>query len=260
MKKRLLTSMVTLTSIAVLAACGSSQPKETAKSAAKETTEVTTTEATTQTTTKEATTTSAAKTTTTSAATTTSSAAAKKTTTAATGFSGKNYADTEHIEFAINGKVYKLGETTLQTLIDDGVPFEAEGLNNAGNNVNPNSQSDRFDIVLGDYWKLQVWTSNFTEQGKPAKDLPISDIFYPHKDDQTQSVLTFNFPWDLTLDSLKANAGEPTKFDHYDGGNGFTIDTADYRYESSLYLSEGGYQFEFQKGKLSSVRLIYIPR
>lgn len=244
MKKRLLTSMVTLTSIAVLAACGSSQPKETAKSAAKETTEVTTTEATTQTT-KEATTTSAA---------------AKKTTTAATGFSGKNYADTEHIEFAINGKVYRLGETTLQTLIDDGVPFEAEGLNNAGNNVNSNSQSDRFDIVLGDYWKLQVWTSNFTEQGKPAKDLPISDIFYPHKDDQTQNVLTFNFPWDLTLDSLKANAGEPTKFDHYDGGNGFTIDTADYRYESSLYLSEGGYQFEFQKGKLSSVRLIYIPR
>lgn len=164
------------------------------------------------------------------------------------------------MEFAINGKVYKLGETTLQTLIDDGVPFEADSINNAGNNVNPNGQSDTFKIVLGDYWNLQVWTANFTEEGKAAKDLPISKIFYPHKQDKTQNVLTFNFPMDITLDSLKANAGEPTKFDHYDGDNGYTIDTAEYKYDSSLYFSEGGYSFEFTKGQFNAVTISYIPR
>lgn len=42
MKRKLISSVITLTSIAVLAACGSSQTKETAKSSAKETTKVST--------------------------------------------------------------------------------------------------------------------------------------------------------------------------------------------------------------------------
>lgn len=252
MKRKLISSVITLTSIAVLAACGSSQTKETAKSSAKETTKVST-KKTTEATTKASTTTS-------SKATTSSSANKGKESKAASSFSGKNYADTDNMEFAINGKVYKLGETTLQTLIDDGVPFEEDSINNAGNNVNPNSQSDTFKIVLGDYWNLQVWTVNFTEEGKAAKDLPISEIYYPHKQDRTQNVLTFNFPMDITLDSLKANAGEPTKLDHYDGDNGYTIDTANYKYESSLYFSEGGYSFEFTKGRFNAVKISYIPR
>lgn len=175
------------------------------------------------------------------------------------GFSSSTYADKDHLEFAINGKVYRLGETTLQTLIDDGVPFDTSTLNNAGNTVNPNSQSDTFKIVLGDYWYLQIWVGNFTDAPVVAKDLPITDIYFPMKQDKTQDILTFNFSFDLTMEALKANSDEPTENRHYDGDGGFTSDNLDYRYESSQYISKYGYSFDFIKGRFDAVRLIYLP-
>lgn len=175
------------------------------------------------------------------------------------GFSSSTYADKDHLEFAINGKVYRLGETTLQTLIDDGVPFDTSTLNNAGNTVNPNSQSDTFKIVLGDYWYLQIWVGNFTDAPVVAKDLPITDIYFPMKQDKTQDILIFNFSFDLTMEALKANSGEPTENRHYDGDGGFTPDNLDYRYESSQYISKYGYSFDFIKGRFDAVRLIYLP-
>ena len=236
MKKQwFVASLVTLASVGVLAACGSSGTKSAEKPAV--TTEVTT-------------------------ETTTSSSVDKKEKKVAstTTFSSTKYADTDHMEFAINGKVYQLGETTLQTLIDDGVPFETDSLNNAGNNVNPNYESDTMKVVVGDYWNLQIWAVNFTDSAKPAKDLPITKIYFPFKKDKTQDVVTFNFPVDLSIDDLKANAGEPTENDHYEGDGGYTSDNMHYEYESSKYFSEGGYQFNFIKGVLDNVTITYIPR
>ena len=67
------------------------------------------------------------------------------------------YVDLNNMQFAINGKVYTLGKTTLQTLIDDDVPFDKDDLLNANNNIDKNSQSEGFEIELGEYWDAQVY-------------------------------------------------------------------------------------------------------
>ena len=68
-----------------------------------------------------------------------------------------SYVDLNNMQFAINGKVYTLGKTTLQTLIDDDVPFDKDDLLNANNNIDKNSQSEGFEIELGEYWDAQVY-------------------------------------------------------------------------------------------------------
>lgn len=237
MKKQwFVAGIITLASVSLLMACGSSDTKSVAKQ--EKTTEVTmeTTKSSDSVDKKE-----------------------KKSATASN-FSSTKYADTENMEFAINGKVYKLGETTIQTLIDDGVPFEENSLNNVGNNVNPDYVSDTFKVVVGEYWGLQIWAGNFTDAPKATKDLPITKIYFPFKKDQTQDILSFNFPTDLSMDDLKANSGEPTENDHYEGDGGYTSDNMQYEYESSTYLSKGGYQFNFIKGVLDNITITYIPR
>lgn len=251
MKKQwLVAGLIGLASVSVLTACGAAEKKEEAK---QETTSKAS-ESSTKESTKESTTESS------SSSSSSSAAEKKETTTAAADFAAKTYADLDNLEFAINGKVYRVGETTLQTLIDDGVPFDDRTVGNVGNNVNPNSQSDTFHVVLDDYWTLQIWTANFTEAGAVAKDLPISKIYLPLKPDKTQNVATLAVPFDVTMDALKANAGEPTEVDHYDGGDGYTSDTLEYQYESSQYYSKGGYQFDFVKEKLNGVYITYLPR
>ena len=66
------------------------------------------------------------------------------------------WADFDRMTFSVSGKTYTLGETTLQEMIDDGVPFEEDDLANAGNNVNPNYESSSFNITLGEYAFAQV--------------------------------------------------------------------------------------------------------
>lgn len=251
MKKQwLVAGLIGLASVSVLTACGAAEKKEEAKQEATSKTS----ESSTKESTKESTTESS------SSSSSSSAAEKKETTTAAAGFTAKNYADLDNMEFAINGKVYRVGETTLQTLIDDGVPFEQNSLNNAGNNVNPNASSSTFNVVVGDYWNLQLTVSNFTETAAAAKDLPISDLYFPLKKDRTQDVLTFAFPFDVTMDALKANAGEPTEVDHYEAEDGYTSDGLLYEYDSSKYFGQGGYEFEFIRGQFDGVFMKYLPR
>lgn len=176
------------------------------------------------------------------------------------GFTAKTYADTDNMEFSINGKVYKLGETTLQTLINDGVPFEEKSLANIENNVNPNSAAPTFHITLDNYWTLQVNVVNFTESPALAKDLPISDIYYPHKTDKEQSILKFAFPTTITVDDLKANSGEPTETDLYNPDANYKLEEFSYKYESSKYYRPGGITFEYENDLLKTVHMTYIPK
>lgn len=249
-KKWLIAGLICLTSTSVLAACGSKETDTKNEEQQTEQTSLSSTETiSTQATTSEA-----------STQASTQASSQKKTASSSAGFATKQYADTETMQFSINGKVYNMGETTLQTLIDDGIPFDENSLNNIENNVNPNGQSSVFKVVLGDYWNLQVSVANFTEEPKAAKDLPITDIYFPLKKDKTQSVVTFPFPEDLTIESLKANAGEPTEERHHDGNKGHYTDTLEYRYESSLYFTRGGYIFDFVDGRFNAVKISYIPR
>lgn len=70
------------------------------------------------------------------------------------------YVNIDKMQFSVNGNVYTLGETVLQTLIDDGVPFDDRDIANVNNNISANNQSQGFRIELGDYWTGQVFVLN----------------------------------------------------------------------------------------------------
>lgn len=172
-------------------------------------------------------------------------------------FASTKYADLDHRQFAINGKVYTLGVTTLQDMIDDGVPFDKDDIANANNNVNPDSGTD-FEIELGKYNYATVYVGNFTDDNKAAKDCPIREIYFSIDEDETQNVLSFNFPFSLTEDNLKENSGDPTDYGT-NTSNKYTYTTYEYKVESDDYYGESGYNFEFTNGKLSYVTIDYMP-
>ncbi len=269
MKKNTISVFVALLCAgSILAGCGGSgdAPETTAS-----TTEVTVTEAATETS-APAETTAPATTETTAPATTapatetsapapeTSAPAAETTAPAesAAASTGK-YVDLDNMQFSINGKTYTLGQTTLQQLIDDGVPFNEDDLANAGNNLSKNSESQGFRIELAEYWSAQVYVLNDTDGNKTTSECYISKVYLPFKKDATQDILTFAFPLDITMDDLKANAGEPTDSSHYDGDDGYFSDKLEYTRDSSKYIGDYGYSFEFTKGKLQYITIDYMP-
>ena len=172
--------------------------------------------------------------------------------------SGALYVNFDEMNFYVNGKKFTLGKTTLQEMIDAGVPFDPEDLQNAGNNVKSNSESDCFKIMIGDYYYARVYFMNDTEDGKAAKDCFVHEISFRY--DDPQDVVTFDFPFDITMDSLKANSGEPNEDPfHYDGDGDYYSDTLKYTKESERYYNDSVYEFDFVRGEFDSIRMTYIP-
>lgn len=171
---------------------------------------------------------------------------------------GGRYVDFDNMQFAINGKTYTLGQTTLQELIDDGVPFNEDDIANASNNLNKNSQSSGFRIVLGDYWSGQVYVFNDSDAGKTASECYISEVYLPMHIGETQNVMSFAFPVDMTLDELLANESNPTDNRTYEGEN-HTTDTVEYKKDSTKYYGQYGYKFEFLDGVLQYITIDYLP-
>ena len=166
------------------------------------------------------------------------------------------YADLDNRSFAVNGKVYTLGVTTLQEMIDDGVPFDSNDIANANNNLNANSSSSGFRIVLGEYYDAQVYVGNFTDENKTAAECPICEIYLPVDLDQPNDILQFAFPLTITEDELVANSGEPTDKSEYTSDDGdYQSNTYEYKKDSDKYIGDSGYQFEFVNGEL---RYLYI--
>ena len=168
------------------------------------------------------------------------------------------YVDLNNMQFAINGKVYTLGKTTLQTLIDDGVPFDKDDLLNANNNIDKNSKSEGFEIELDEYWDAQVYTMNDSDENKTIAECYIYRVYLPVHQDQKQNIIAFAFPLDITLDQLKEAAGESTDSSHRKVDDR-TYDTLEYKKESTRYYANWGYKFEFMNGELQYVSLDYIP-
>lgn len=172
--------------------------------------------------------------------------------------SGALYVNFDEMNFYVNGKKFTLGKTTLQEMIDAGVPFDSEDLQNANNNVKSNSESDCFKIMIGDYYYARVYFMNDTEDGKAAKDCFVHEISFRY--DDPQDVVTFDFPFDITMDSLKANSGEPNEDPfHYDGDGDYYSDTLKYTKESERYYNKSTYEFDFVRGEFDSIRMTYIP-
>lgn len=169
------------------------------------------------------------------------------------------YVDFDDMSFYVAGKKYTLGVSTLQEMIDDGVPFKEADLEDAGNNLKANYESGSFRILLGEYWTASVYTFNDAESGKPVSECFLSEVYLPLHSDEEQDVLSFAFPLDITMEELIANAGEPDDIRHFDGEDGYYTDTVCYTRESERYYSASEYRFEFVKGELAYVTISYVP-
>ncbi|MGN0438585.1 MAG: hypothetical protein ACI4F4_08695 [Lachnospiraceae bacterium] len=166
------------------------------------------------------------------------------------------YADLDNRSFAINGKVYTLGVTTLQDMIDDGVPFDVDDIANANNNLDANSSSQGFKIILGDYYSAQIYVGNFTDENKTIAECPICEIYLPVDLDEPNDILQFAFPLTITEEELVANSGEPTDKNEYTSDDGqYQSNTYEYKVDSTQYIGDSGYTFEFTNGQL---RYVYI--
>ncbi len=169
------------------------------------------------------------------------------------------YVDFDDMSFWVNGTKFTLGVSTLQDMIDAGVPFDEKDLANAGNNLNPNYQSQGFRIELGKYWSAQVYTMNDTKENKTISECYICEVYLPNHENEQQDILKFAFPLDLTMEQLTANAGEPDDVSHFDGDNGYYSDTLTYKKDSDKYFGYNQFKFEFIKGVLKYVTITYLP-
>ena len=270
MKKKLIA--IALVSMLGLTACGNSESSKNEKS------EKTAAETTTQAETEEETTEADAE-----AETTTEAESEAETTTEESaelpeysefklvdGLS-ENYADLDNRAFAYEGKVYKLGEVTLQELIDAGLPFKESHLNNKDNNINKNHETSAYDVELNDYSTVQLTFINQTDSNLTEKECLLSEvrwyiIYTPH-DDYQESLnkeiieklndcsekIGFSFPLTLKKDELLEKCPEPT--DSNDYGN------VEYKVKSEVYMGSSGYSFSFDNDndQLKSVTITWLP-
>ena len=172
---------------------------------------------------------------------------------------GDTWVNMESRRFAVNGNVYELGVTTLQDMIDDGVPFDEDDIANANNNINSNEESAGFNIVLGEYYNAQVSVGNFTDGNLTMAECPINQVYLPVDLEESNEILTFAFPLTMTEDELQAEAGEPTDISHYEGDDNYVKNDYEYTVESERYYGDSGYKFEFTNGELSYVTIDWLP-
>ena len=183
----------------------------------------------------------------------------------------EKYADLDNRSFVYNGKVYKLGETTLQDLIDGGLPFDEKKKKNAENNVNGNHETSRYTINLNDLTFIQLVFINKTDDSMPEKDCLLSTVrwnvlYVPHDDYQDSLIeqivssindcakdLSFSFPYYLTKDELLEKCPDPTSTDEYG--------KVSYMVASEVYMGSSGYSFQFDKdtNQLKDVTISWLP-
>ena len=178
---------------------------------------------------------------------------------------GAKYVNFDEMNFYINGKKYTLGKTTLQDLIDDGVPFEDGELDNAKNNLKSRYQSSYIKLnpgVKGYYVWIQVF--NDTDSGKPMNECYINEIYYKVtslvKDGEKQNFITFDFPLDLKMEDLKANSGEPNGRTYHNEDNPkYIYDTLEWTKKGTKFMNSNKYSFDYTNGELKNVVITYIP-
>ena len=178
--------------------------------------------------------------------------------------SGAKYVNFDDMSFYINGKKYTLGKSTLQDLIDDGVKFEEDDLENAKNNIKSHYQSSYFKIDPGVKNGCFIWIQVFneTDSGKPANECYINEILYKVLSDEgaKQKVITFDFPLNLTLDELKANSGEPNETPYHNEDNPkYIYDTLEWTKKGTKFWNSNRISFRFTNGALKEVSMTYIP-
>lgn len=182
------------------------------------------------------------------------------------------YVDFDNRSFAYNGKVFTVGKSTFQDLVDGGVAFKEDDLNNINNNVNKNHSTSTYTVKISDYSSIQFEFINCTDDSMQEKDCVLSSarwytIYVPQfADDQKRNddiiadlekaaeVVSFSFPLTLKKDDLLAQAPDYT--DYSEG-----MEQYSYQVDSTKYFGGSGYKFEFNKdiGQLEEVYITWLP-
>ena len=176
---------------------------------------------------------------------------------------GAKYVNFDEMNFYINGKKYTLGKTTLQELVDDGVPFAEGESENFGNNVKSHYQSGYIKIDCGtkngNYFWIEVF--NDTDSGKPMNECYVNQILFKILNDEgaKQTLVTFDFPFTLTMDELKANSGEPTEKPYHNETGSNIYDKLEWTKKGTKFMNRNRYEFSFKNGAFSEVDMTYIP-
>ncbi len=183
----------------------------------------------------------------------------------------ENYADLENRCFAYNGQIFTLGESTLQDLIDGGIPFSENELNNIGNNVNKNYETSDYTVRINDYVSMQFSFMNITEANITEAECLLSTVrwyslYVPqpdYEDSRNEEIISaindaanyvcFSFPLTLTKEQLLENNSEPTEKDEYNN--------VDYEVDSEVYMGSSGYHFEFndETNQLEQLYITWLP-
>lgn len=185
---------------------------------------------------------------------------------------GDKYVDFDNRAFAYDGKVFKLGESTLKDLIDGGIPFEENDLNNRGNNVNKNYQTGRYLVRINDYVNLQCTFINTTKGPQTEEECLLYSVRYyylyvprpdfePDRNERiTNSIMDaagkvcFSFPATLTREQLLENSSEGAELDD-------NFNCVKYNVKSEVYMGSSGYSFRFNKvtNQLEEVTINWLP-
>ncbi len=168
----------------------------------------------------------------------------------------------DDMHFFVNGKKYILGTDTLQTMIDDGVPFKSSNLANADNNLGPNYESQHFSIELDDGGSIFISTMNDTSENKKASECYLCEVSLYLRKNSQQDIISFDFPTDITMEELISACGEPTENMHWEDDKDPTnySDTIEYSKASENYYGKKHYKFHFNsEGILNEIHIKYIP-
>ena len=176
----------------------------------------------------------------------------------------EKYIDFDNMCFYINGKKYVLGKTTLQEMIDDGVPFQKEIYADADTLLRAQSFSDEIYIELQDEeGECYIAVSNFTDKDKKISECCISDMSYLPEDSSSKSdFISFNFPKNINIDDFIAKAGEPNNREEYEGnveGRLYTGTLIEYTRMSELYNAKNGYLLSFDNDEFYAIGMTYMP-
>ncbi|MBR4404053.1 MAG: hypothetical protein IKT10_02975 [Clostridiales bacterium] len=175
---------------------------------------------------------------------------------------GAKYINFDEMNFYINGKKFTLGKTTLQDMIDAGVPFKEGELEDAKNNLKSNYQSAPIKLDIGKGFTASVYVFNDTGSGKPMNECFVNEITYygSYTKGATQNVLSFDFPLNVTIEDLKANSGDPTEDPyHNEEDPKFIADYLEWTKKGTKYMNRNRYRFEFYNYELRNVSISFYP-
>ena len=129
------------------------------------------------------------------------------------------YADTHTMGFSYNGQVFKLGEATVQQLLDSGLEMESKDLEE------DKVRHGSIEVQVNDSAKLTIkFEPNVGERSAPPAECILISMTLTCKKDveigdhsiqaningmKEDDAIKFGFPFDLTKEELVANSGEP---------------------------------------------------